>query len=83
MAPPTCRINEFRPVASAILCRGMFDSATVVSGTNRQAKATPWTASGMVMLRVPESSVRWLSCHELNTKSSTPSAITSRGDTTL
>jgi hypothetical protein len=61
IAPPIWRTSELSPVASVILWRGIFVSATVVNGTNRQANATPCTASGNVMSLVPDSSVSRLS----------------------
>src|SRR5580698_3611276 len=47
--PPTWRMNELSPAASAIWWRGMRLSAAVVSGTNRQANAAPVMTSGTIM----------------------------------
>src|ERR1044071_3872445 len=44
--PPTWRTKLLTPAAPASSWRGMFDSAAVVSGTNRNAKPTPVIASG-------------------------------------
>ena len=55
--PPICRRSELRPVASVSLWRGMRESATVVSGTNRQLKPTPCTSSAWMICAFPDCSV--------------------------
>ncbi len=47
--PPIWRRNELRPAASAMRWRSTFESAAVVSGTNRHANATPVTTSGRII----------------------------------
>ena len=81
--PPIWRRSELSPVASVILVRGIRDSATVVSGTKRQANPMPCQSSAWTIPAVPVASVKWLIITEPTVNATTPIPTTSRGDTLL
>ncbi len=81
--PPICRKSELRPVASVSFVRSMRESATVVSGTKRHANPTPCQTRAWTMSGVPVASVKWLIIHDPIANATTPTAMSSRGETRL